>query len=117
MRALAPPWPALDDAADRLTLRDGTVAAVRPAVPTDRDAVAGFFAALSPESRRGRLFASGAAPARIIDALVSSASDADALTFVVERTHGPKRDIVAVASYARTSSDTAEVSFAVADDF
>ena len=39
-------------AANRLVLRDGSVATVRPATPADREAVRRFYHDQSPESRR-----------------------------------------------------------------
>ena len=46
-------------AANRLVLRDGSVATVRPATPADRDAVRRFYHDLSPESRRRRFMTAG----------------------------------------------------------
>ena len=57
MRTIPAPPPATDDLdAPRLVLRDGTVASVRTASPSDRDALRRFFHDLSPESRWNRFF-------------------------------------------------------------
>jgi hypothetical protein len=64
MHTLSPPLPAADDLeTQRLILRDGSVAIVRPAGPSDRGAMRRFFHELSPESRRYRFFIAGVAPA------------------------------------------------------
>src|SRR5438105_1708092 len=50
--------PPFQDATEsgRLILRDGTTALVRPARPSDCDALSAFFARLSSESRHRRFF-------------------------------------------------------------
>jgi hypothetical protein len=56
MKIITPPLPASDDAAERVVLRDGSVATLRPSRHDDVPALRRFFQDLSPESRRRRFF-------------------------------------------------------------
>ena len=104
-------------AANRLVLRDGSVATVRPATPEDRDAVRRFYHDLSPESRHRRFMTAGEAPHAIIDRLCDS-SDPTKLTTLVAFRHLPDGvHIIAVCSYVAINAATAEVAFAVDDHF
>ncbi|HKY19907.1 MAG TPA: GNAT family N-acetyltransferase [Vicinamibacterales bacterium] len=104
-------------ATSRLVLRDGSTAGVRPSVLADRDAIRRFFHELSPASRRLRFLASVQAPDDLINRLSDNSDPRKALTLVVTRlgTAGP--EIVGVGSYFATSTTSAEVAFAVDDDF
>ena len=64
-------------AVNRLVLRDGSVATVRPATPADREAVRRFYHDQSPESRRRRFLLIGEAPQRVVDRLCDSANPTD----------------------------------------
>ena len=77
MQTLFPPLPAADELnAHRLVLRDGSVAIVRPAGPSDREAMRRFFHELSPESRRHRFFIAGEPPDAVIDRFCAAADPA-----------------------------------------
>jgi acetyl coenzyme A synthetase (ADP forming)-like protein len=118
MRPVAPSLPAVDFAvADRIVLRDGSVAAVRAATKTDLNALRQFFHDLSPQSRYRRFFTAGDAPEAVLETLADSTNPAKTFTLVVERTVGGRAQIIATASYIAASRDSAEVAFAVADDF
>jgi hypothetical protein len=56
MKLMTPPLPAADDMAERVVLRDGSVATLRPSCTDDVPALTRFFHDLSPESRRRRFF-------------------------------------------------------------
>ena len=56
MKRLADTLPTIDDATMRAVLRDGSVATLKVAEPSDHEAVQRFFHELSPESRRLRFF-------------------------------------------------------------
>jgi acetyl coenzyme A synthetase (ADP forming)-like protein len=114
MRSLAPTIPAVDTASDpRLVLRDGSVASVRVATAEDAPALAGFFRALSDESRILRFFTAGEPPAAVVAKLSDSSDLSHTLTLLAERSSG----IIATASYIAIDTDVAEVAFAVADGF
>ena len=104
----------------RLVLRDGSAASVRPAMPADVAALRRFFERLSAVSRYQRFLTAGEPPDAVIARLSDSTDPSRALTFVVERAGGPAGPglrIIATASYIAITDDTAEVAFAVADDF
>ena len=86
-------------AANRLVLRDGSVATVRPATPDDRDAVRRFYHDLSPESRRRRFMTAGEAPQAIIDRLCDSSDPTQAMTLVAFRHLPDGVHVIAVCSY------------------
>jgi hypothetical protein len=86
MHTLCAPLPAVDDlTVHRLVLRDGSVASVRPAGPSDREAMRRFFHELSPESRRHRFFIAGEPPEAVIDRFCIAADPAQTLTLVACR--------------------------------
>jgi acetyl coenzyme A synthetase (ADP forming)-like protein len=110
--------PASDDLdAQRLVLRDGSVASVRPAGEADRDAMRRFFHELSPEAQRHRFFASGDPPDAVVDQFCAPADPARSLTLVACRRTGDDERIIAVASYFRITDAVAEAAFAVDDKF
>ena len=117
-RTTSPPPPAADELdAQRLVLRDGSVASVRSASTTDREALRHFFQDLSPESRRNRFFAAGAAPDTVVDSLCDSSDPSRAFTLLVCRQLDDTVRIIAAASYIAVTDGTAEVAFAVDDRF
>jgi len=104
-------------AANRLMLRDGSVATVRPAQSTDRDAVSRFYRELSPESRRRRFMVSGDVPQAVVDRCCESSDPTQAMTLIASRQLPDDRHVIAVCSYMAVNSTTAEVAFAVDDRF
>ena len=125
MRPIAPSLPGNDySSTPRLVLRDGSVANVRPATPADVPALQRFFHDLSPGSRYQRFMTAGDPPDAVIERLSASADPSQTLTFVAERAAagalgapGSEVRIIATASYLAMTAETAEVAFAVADDF
>lgn len=117
-RVAPPPPPAVDDVdGRRLVLRDGTVAAVRPAGPDDAAAMRRFFDGLSPESRRGRFLGAGRPGDALLGVLCDPSSPARGLTLVVHRRIGAEQRLIAVGSYLSLTASVAEVAFAVDDRF
>jgi acyl-CoA synthetase (NDP forming)/RimJ/RimL family protein N-acetyltransferase len=116
MRTVSPPLPATDGLeVHRLVLRDGSVAIVRPAGPSDREAMRRFFHELSPESRRHRFFIAGEPPDAVVDRFCEEADPAESLTLIACRRSGNDERIVAAASYFRMTDTVAEAAFAVDD--
>ncbi|HEV3115477.1 MAG TPA: GNAT family N-acetyltransferase, partial [Gemmataceae bacterium] len=101
----------------RLILRDGTTATVRLAQRADRDALQAFFKRLSPESRRRRFFSLAVPSGRSLDALCDSSNPQEALTLVVVRLREGTPRIIATGSYLAVKEKTAEIAFAVDDDW
>jgi acetyl coenzyme A synthetase (ADP forming)-like protein len=117
-RISPPPLPAGDDVeGHRLVLRDGSVAAVRPAEPSDAEAMRRFFDALSPESRRRRFMAAGQPPDALLHTLCDSSAPTRGLTLIVHRQIGGDPRLIAVGSYLALTKGVAEVAFAVDDQF
>src|ERR1019366_8337862 len=105
MRTLFLP-PTYQDSAEsgRLILRDGSTAFVRLSEPGDLDALREFCHQLSPESKRRRFF--------------SAADPAEALvTRIVSRVVEGSSRIIATGSYVARDEASAEVAFAVDDEF
>jgi acetyl coenzyme A synthetase (ADP forming)-like protein len=102
---------------NRLVLRDGSVATVRPATVADTDAVRRFYHDLSPESRRRRFMASSDAPEAIIDRLCDTADPSKSMTLVASRQLSDGMHVIAVSSYVAVNATTAEAAFAVDDRF
>ena len=109
--------PVADAPPDRLILRDGSVAALRPAALTDAGLLRAFFAELSPQSLRQRVFASAGLGSDFEAQLAEQAGPATAFTLVVTRTRDSRTHLVGVGSYTRVDDRTAEVAFAVDDRF
>ncbi len=106
--------PGLDDVeSQRVVLRDGSVANIRPTTVEDTPALANFFARLSDTSRYQRFFTAGDPPASLVARLSDSSNLARTLTLVAERDEG----IIATASYISTEPDAAEAAFAVLDAY
>ena len=90
-------------------LSDGTVAVIRPLLPSDLEAVGDLHARASDESLRLRFFAAGRGQARAyVDHLRESAST----TALVAELGGV---IVGIVTAERVSDDTEEVAFLVDD--
>jgi acetyl coenzyme A synthetase (ADP forming)-like protein len=102
---------------NRLVLRDGSVATVRPATPADCDAVRQFYRDLSTESRRQRFLVSGAAPDAVIRSLCDSSDPGRGMTLLAIRQLPDGVHVIAVCSYAAVNGTTAEAAFAVDDRF
>ncbi|MEX0878794.1 MAG: GNAT family N-acetyltransferase [Thermoanaerobaculia bacterium] len=118
MRALFLP-PTYQDSAEagRLILRDGSAAFIRLAEPKDLDALRDFFHQLSPESKRRRFFSSADPAEALLARLCDSTNPRSQLTLVVSRTVGGASRIIATGSYAARDGSSAEVAFAVDDEF
>jgi acetyl coenzyme A synthetase (ADP forming)-like protein len=101
----------------RLILRDGQTAQLRLARPEDRQGLQEFFASLSPESRRRRFFSANLPTDDLLAAMADSANPKQSLTLLAWRTRQDKPGIIAVGSYFATERNTAEVAFAVAEEF
>ena len=95
-----------------VVLRDGSTLALRPVRGTDVDALAAFFAALSPESRYYRFF--GVPPLDHANVARLVPVDAGMGTALVGECGGR---LVAFAGYYRTagSPNRAEVAFVIAE--
>ncbi|MGE3177111.1 MAG: GNAT family N-acetyltransferase [Vicinamibacterales bacterium] len=118
IRPGTPPLPALGDPASaRMVLRDGTVATVTPVTAADRGAMRAFFDRLSPESRHRRFLTYGSVSDTFIEQLCATGDPAGAFALAAWRQVGDVDRPIAVASYARVSGATAEVAFAVDDQF
>src|SRR6266542_1184915 len=118
MRTLFVP-PIYQDSAEfgRLILRDGSTAFIRLSEPSDREPLREFFHQLSPVSKRRRFF-SGADPAEALLARQCDSSNPRAqLTLVVSRVVEGATRIIATGSYVARDETTAEVAFAVDDEF
>jgi acetyl coenzyme A synthetase (ADP forming)-like protein len=117
MRLLTPPLPAGDDTAERVVLRDGSVARLRPSRADDAPALKQFFHNLSPESLRRRFFILSEPPDTVIERLCDSSDPARALTLLAIRIVDGDARPIAVGSYLAESPAAAEVAFAVDDRF
>jgi acyl-CoA synthetase (NDP forming)/GNAT superfamily N-acetyltransferase len=118
MRTLFLP-PTYQDSAEsgRLILRDGSTAFLRPSEPSDKDALREFFRGLSPESRRRRFFSSAKPSDALLERQCDSSNPRTQLTLVVSRIVGGEPRIIATGSYVARDETTAEVAFAVGDEF
>ena len=110
---VAPAAPAAGGDAWDVALRDGLTVRIRPARPSDRQAVGDFVRTASLESIAFRFF--GAASREF--AAEWSGRTNDANRFALVATTGPEERIVAHGVYVRTGAATAEVAFLVADDW
>ena len=118
MRALHLP-PTYQDSAESggLILRDGSTAFIRLSEPEDLDTLREFFHQLSPESKRRRFFSSADPAEALLKRLCDSAHPRSQLTLIVTRTIGGVPRIIAAGSYAARDGASAEVAFAVDDEF
>jgi acetyl coenzyme A synthetase (ADP forming)-like protein len=117
MQRANPSMPAADASGQRVVLRDGTVAALRPSVPEDREAISQFFRDLTPESRRRRFFTVGEPPESLVERLCDSSDPAGVLTLLAIRLVDGRLRPIAVGSYIGLGSGVAEAAFAVDDRF
>jgi len=99
----------------RLILRDGTTATLRQAQREDRDAMASFFARLSPASRAQRFFSQTDPDLKLIESLCDNSNPRQKVSLIVLRalTDGPA--IVATGCYIAKDNTTAEIALAVDD--
>jgi acetyl coenzyme A synthetase (ADP forming)-like protein len=100
-----------------LTLRDGSTAQVHVAGPGDREALAGFFGRLSPESRWRRFLSLALPRPDLIASLCDCSEPRSGLTLVATRVQGGEPRVIATGSYLAKDGRTAEVALAVADGF
>ena len=114
MRTLFLP-PAFQDSAEagRLILRDGSTAQIRPSEPDDREALTELFHQLSSQSKKHRFFSSADPPQSLIDQQCDSSDPRVRFTLIVRREPG----IIACGSYVARDETSAEVAFAVDDEF
>jgi len=117
MRVVPPPLPAADDAAERVVMRDGSVATLRPSRAEDGPALKQFFHELSPESRRRRFFTLAEPGDRLITRLCDSSDPSSAVTLLCIRIVDGAPRPIAVGSYIAESPTSAEAAFAVDDRF
>jgi len=118
MRTLFLP-PTYQDSAEsgRLILRDGSTAFIRPAEPSDRDELREFFRHLSPESKRRRFFSIADPAEALLERQCDSSNPRVQLTLIVIRIVEGASRIIAIASYVARDETSAEVAFAVGDEF
>jgi len=118
MRTLFLP-PTYQDSAEsgRLILRDGSTAFVRLSEPGDLDALREFFHQLSPESKRRRFFSAADPAETLLRKQCDSSNPRAQLTLIVSRVVEGTSRIIATGSYVARDETTAEVAFAVDDEF
>jgi acetyl coenzyme A synthetase (ADP forming)-like protein len=116
MRVIAPPTTSLDPK-PVLILRDGSVAAIRAASQADRDAVREFFHHFSPESRYRRFFSVAEPSEDVIGRLCMSADPAQGVTLLASRSVDGHERLLGMVSYFPVNSSSAEVAFAVDEQF
>jgi acyl-CoA synthetase (NDP forming)/GNAT superfamily N-acetyltransferase len=118
MRTLYLP-PTYQDSAEsgRLILRDGSTAFLRVSEPADLDALREFFYQLSPESRKRRFFSSAKPSEDLLARQCDSSDPRSRLTLIVSRIVEGTSRIIATGSYAARDETSAEVAFAVDDEF
>jgi acetate---CoA ligase (ADP-forming) len=114
---IAPLLAATDDVPIRAVLRDGSLVQLRLAFPGDHGALTRFFHRLSVESLRRRFFGSAEPSTALLDTFCTSAHPAQAATMLALRLIDGVECPIAVASYFRVDETTAEVAFAVDDQF
>ncbi|TKB77932.1 MAG: GNAT family N-acetyltransferase [Nitrospira sp.] len=117
-----PPVPVVPEASGRppagpAILRDGTTTFIRPAQPADEAALQDFFSHLSPAARQFRFFSQAPPSRQEIASLCDRAQPHTKQTLLASRFIDDGLHIIGVGSYAARDTRTAEVSFAVADEF
>lgn len=117
-----PPVPVVPEASGRppagpAILRDGTTTIIRPAQPADEAALQDFFSHLSPAARQCRFFSQAPPSRQEIASLCDPAQPRTKQTLLASRFIDDGLHIIGVGSYAARDTRTAEVSFAVADEF
>src|SRR5450756_2341976 len=118
MRTLFLP-PTYQDSAEsgRLILRDGSTAFIRLSEPGDLDAMREFFHQLSPESKRRRFFSAADPAESLLTRQCDSSNPRAQLTLIVSRVVEGTSRIIATGSYIARDEASAEVAFAVDDEF
>jgi acyl-CoA synthetase (NDP forming)/GNAT superfamily N-acetyltransferase len=118
MRTLFLP-PTFQDSVEsgRIILRDGSTALIRPAEPGDRDELREFFHQLTPESKRRRFFSIADPAEALLERQCDSSNPRVQLTLIVRRILEGASRIIACASYVARDTASAEVAFAVDDEF
>lgn len=101
----------------RLILRDGSTANLRPAQPSDREAMGSFYRRLTPASRRFRFFTDAKPGLEIIDRLCDNTDPRRQWTLVVTRIANGEMRIIAAGSYIAMRGPEAEFAVAVDDAF
>ena len=110
-----PPLPEEPIDSGQAVLRDGTVAVLRLAQPSDSEAFEAFVARLSPESRRHRFFSESAPPADVLRPLCDSSDPRQRMTLIALRDQNGVPRIIGSGSYFARDATSAEVAFAVDD--
>ena len=110
-----PPLPEEPIDSGQAVLRDGTVAVLRLAQPSDSEAFEAFVARLSPESRRHRFFSESAPPADVLRPLCASSDPRQRMTLIALRDQNGVPRIIGSGSYFARDATSAEVAFAVDD--
>jgi acyl-CoA synthetase (NDP forming)/GNAT superfamily N-acetyltransferase len=118
MRTLFLP-PTYQDSAEsgRLILRDGSSAFIRLSESSDREALREFFHQLSSLSKKHRFFTTADPAETFLDRQCDSSNPQVQLTLIVSRFVGGASRIIATGSYSARDETTAEVAFAVDDEF
>jgi acetate---CoA ligase (ADP-forming) len=114
---ISPTLPAAPATTSRLVLRDGSTAGVRPATGSDRDALRRFFGELSPASRRLRFLAAANVSEELLAQFCDNSNTHKALTLIVCRRAADGTHVIGIGSYFADSEASAEVAFAVGDEF
>src|SRR5450830_1347246 len=118
MRTLFLPLTYQDSAeSGRLILRDGSTAFIRLSEPGDLDTLREFFHQLSPESKRRRFFSAADPAESLLRRQCDSSNPRAQLTLIVSRVVEGTSRIIATGSYAARDEASAEVAFAVDDEF
>src|SRR6516164_2157047 len=94
----APPFSPDATDPDFFTLRDGSTVEVHVAGPGDREALADFFARLSPESRWRRFLSLALPRPELIASLCDCSEPRSGLTLVATRVQGGRPRIIATGS-------------------
>jgi acetate---CoA ligase (ADP-forming) len=116
IRALFVPPPSdLLRQAGQIILKDGTVAELRVAHPSDADTLRLFVDRLSPESKRHRFFSATRPPVEVLQSLCDSSDSHEQMTLIALRASEGRSMIVAAGTYTARDAETAEVSLAVDD--
>jgi len=111
--------PTYQDSAEsgRLILRDGSTAFIRLSEPEDHDALREFFHQLSPQSKRRRFFSAADPAEALIKRQCDSSNPRSQLTLIVNRVVDGAPRIIATGSYVARDEASAEIAFAVDDEF
>ena len=114
---ISPTLPAPPATTSRVVLRDGSTAGVRRATGSDRDALRRFFDELSPASRRLRFLVAANVSEELLTQFCDNNNPRKSLTLIVCRRVVDGMHVIGVGSYFADSEASAEVAFAVGDEF